>query len=126
MLTAVRSSFRRYVRVPCQVVREHDFKLVGDLGLDLSTNGMRVRGMGTNVLSGEEVVVSFKPPRSNEYLDITATVARVLHGRRPGDRGLAFGLEFQDLSKDEHNLLFAHLRGLAPAEALRPLRTLAA
>jgi len=59
MLTAVRSSFRRYVRVPCQVVREHDFKLVADLGLDLSTNGMRVRGL-TRVLSGEEVVVSFK------------------------------------------------------------------
>jgi hypothetical protein len=124
MLTAVRSSFRRYVRVPCQVVREHDFKLVGDLGLDLSTNGMRVRGL-TKVLSGEEVVVSFKPPRSNTYIDLTAVVARVLHGRRPGDRGLAFGLEFEGVSKDIHEFLFEHLKGLSPAEALRPLRPLA-
>lgn len=125
MLTAVRSSFRRYVRVPCQVVREHDFKLVADLGLDLSTSGMRVRGL-TRVLSGEEVVVSFKPPRSNTYVDLDAVVARVLHGRRPGDRGLAFGLEFKDLTKDVHELLFEHLKGLSPAEALRPLRPLAA
>ena len=125
MLTAVRSSFRRYVRVPCQVVREHDFKLVADLGLDLSTTGMRVRGLA-RVLSGEEVVVSFRPPRSNDYLDLSATVARVLHGRRPGDRGLAFGLEFHDIPEGAHALLFEHLRGLAPAEALRPLRSLAA
>ncbi len=125
MLTAVRSSFRRYVRVPCQVVREHDFKLVADLGLDLSTTGMRVRGL-TKVLSGEEVVVSFKPPRSNTYIDLTATVARVLHGNRPGDRGLAFGLEFQGLDKEMYDLLFEHLKGLSPAEAMRPLRPLAA
>lgn len=125
MFTAVRSSFRRYVRVPCQVVREHDFKLVADLGLDLSTTGMRVRGL-TPVLSGEEVVVSFKPPRSNEYLDLSATVARVLHGKRPGDRGLAFGIEFADMPEDALKLLFEHLKGLGPAEAMRPLRPLAA
>ena len=125
MLNSVRRSFRRYVRVDCQVVREHDFKLIGDLGLDLSTDGMRVRGVH-RVLSGEEVMVSFRPPRSNQYLDLTATVARVLHGRRPGDRGLAFGLEFHGVAKDAYAVLFEKLRGLEPAEALRPLRPLAA
>jgi hypothetical protein len=126
MLTQpARRSFRRYVRLDCQVVREHDFKLLGDLGLDLSTEGMRVRAVH-RVLTGEEVLVSFRPPRSNQYIDISATVSRVLHGRRPGDRGLAFGLEFQGISRDQHALLFEKLRGLDPAEALRPLRPLAA
>jgi hypothetical protein len=124
MFNLIRRSFRRYVRLDCQVVREHDFKLVGDLGLDLSTDGMRVRGLG-RVLTGEEVLVSFRPPRSNDYLDLSATVARVLHGRRPGDRGLAFGLEFSGVSRDQYAVLFEKLRGLSPAEALRPLRPLA-
>ena len=64
----VRRSFRRFVRLDCQVIRESDFKLVGDLALDLSTKGMLVRSK-TRVLTGEEVVVSFKPPRCNQYFD---------------------------------------------------------
>ncbi|MBN9162411.1 MAG: PilZ domain-containing protein, partial [Myxococcales bacterium] len=96
-LEPIRTSFRRYVRIDCQVVREHDFRMVGDLALDLSTKGMLVRA-NERVLTGEEVVVSFKLPRSNEWFDAQGVVARVLHGRRPGDYGLSFGIEFVNLS----------------------------
>lgn len=118
-----RASFRRYVRIDCQVVREIDFRLIGDLALDLSTKGMLVRAR-ERVLTGEEVVVSFKLPRSNEWFDGQGVVARVLHGRRPGDYGLSFGIEFVNLSRDDELLLFEHLRGKAAPDAQRPPRPL--
>jgi hypothetical protein len=121
----IRASFRRYVRLDCQVVREHDFRLVGDLALDLSTRGMLVRAR-ERILTGEEVVVTFKPPRSNQWFDAQGTVARVLHGRRPGDYGLSFGIAFEGLSREDEHHLFEHLRGLPAPDALRPPRPLLA
>ena len=123
-LEPIRTSFRRYVRIDCQVVREHDFRMVGDLALDLSTKGMLVRA-NERVLTGEEVGGSCKLPRSNEWFDAPGVVARVLHGRRPGDYGLSFGIEFVNLSKDDELILFEHLRGLAAPDAQRPPRPLA-
>lgn len=127
MFEPIRSSFRRYVRLDCQVVREHDFRLVGDLALDLSTHGMLVRACPSRrVLTGEEVIVSFKPPRSNEWFDAQGIVARVVHGRRPGDYGLSFGVEFYGMTREEELILFEHLRGLAAPDAQRPPRPLSA
>ena len=120
----VRRSFRRFVRLDCQVIRESDFKLVGDLALDLSTRGILVRSK-TRVLTGEEVVVSFKPPRCNQYFDAMGIVARVLHGRRPGDIAPSLGIEFIGVSAEDERMLFEHLRGMAAPDALRPPRTLA-
>ncbi len=118
-----RASFRRYVRIDCQVVREFDFRLIGDLALDLSTKGMLVRAR-ERVLTGEEVVVSFQLPRSNAWFDAQGVVARVLHGRRPGDYGLSFGIEFVNLSLDDELILFEQLRGKPAPDALRPPRPL--
>lgn len=125
-LEPVRCVFRRFVRIDCQVVRELDFRLVGDLALDLSTNGMLVRGCGVRVLTGEELLVAFRPPRCNVWIDAQATVARVVHGRRPGDTGLSFGLEFHGMEKQHEALLFERLRGMAAPDAMRPPRPLAA
>ena len=119
----VRTSFRRYVRTPCQVVREHDFTLVGDLALDLSTNGMMVRA-AKRVLTGEEVFLAFKPPRSNRWIDAQGVVARVVHGRRPGDSGLAFGIEFHTIDQDHRDALFESLRGMHAPDPMRPPRPL--
>lgn len=125
MIEPMRASFRRYVRLECQVVREIDFRLVGDLALDLSTKGMRVRVRpGERVLTGEEVFVSFKPPRTNEWFDAQGVVARVIHGRRHGDRGLALGIEFCYLCEREELYLFEQLRGLPVPDAQRPPRPL--
>lgn len=119
----VRRSFRRYVRLDCQVVREHDFVVVGDLALDLSTRGILVRAK-KRVLTGEEMIISFKPPRCNQWFDAQATVARVIHGRRPGDYGLCMGLEFHNVERDSERFLFEHLRGLHAPDAQRPPRPL--
>jgi hypothetical protein len=119
----VRREFRRYVRLDCQVVREHDFQLVGDLAFDLSTRGMLVRAK-TRVLTGEELVVSFKAPYSSRWFDAAATVARVIHGRRPGDYGLCLGIEFHGVDDGDREFLFDQLRGRGCPEPLRPPRCL--
>jgi len=124
----IRKHFRRYVRLDCEVVRDFDFKLVGDLALDLSPRGMLVRAKKPDsqrrimpVLTGEEVVVSFKAPRSNTWFDAQGVIARVVHGRRPGDYGLSYGIEFHHHDEQE---LFEHLRGLGRPDAQRPCRPL--
>ncbi len=122
-LEPVRCAFRRFVRIDCQVVREHDFRLVGDLALDLSTNGMLVRAR-ERVLTGEEVFVAFKPPRSNRWMDAQGIVTRVVHGRRPGDTGLSFGIEFYSIEQQYQELLFEKLRGMHAPDAMRPPRPL--
>lgn len=122
-LEPVRRSFRRFVRIDCQVVREHDFRLVGDLALDLSTRGMLVRAR-SRVLTGEELLVAFRPPRCNRWIDAQATVARVVHGRRPGDTGLSFGIEFHGMERDYEDLIFEKLRGMTAPDAMRPPRPL--
>lgn len=122
-LEPVRHAFRRFVRIDCQVVREHDFRLVGDLALDLSTKGMLVRAR-TRVLTGEELLVAFRPPRCNRWIDAQGTVARVVHGRRPGDTGLSFGIEFHGMEHEFQDLIFEKLRGMAAPDAMRPPRPL--
>ena len=57
-----RRSPRRGVLLRCQVVRERDFRLVADLALDLSTEGMLV-STDARVLTGEPLLVSFRVPR---------------------------------------------------------------
>ena len=122
-LEPVRQSFRRFVRIDCQVVREHDFSLVGDLALDLSTKGMLVRAR-RRVLTGEELLVAFRPPRCNRWIDAHGTVARVVHGRRPGDTGLSFGIEFHGMESEYQELIFEKLRGMVAPDAMRPPRPL--
>jgi hypothetical protein len=119
----VRRAFRRFVRIDCQVVRERDFRVVADLAFDLSTNGMLVRAK-ERVLTGEELVVSFKPPRCNRWFDAVAVVARVVHGRRPGDTGPCLGIEFQGVDRDDEWLLADHLRGMSAPDPMRPPRPL--
>jgi hypothetical protein len=115
---APRRAFRRYVRLDCQVVREHDFRVIGDLALDLSEAGMLVT-THHRVLTGEEVVIAFKPPSSNRWVDAVGTVARVVHGRRPGDRGRCLGIEFHGMDTDDRHHLWQSLRGLPAPEPLR-------
>jgi hypothetical protein len=113
-----RRAFRREVILSCQVVRERDFRLVADLALDLSTEGMLVSTQ-ERVLTGEELLVSFRPPRSRRWVDLQATVARVVHGRRPSDRGRCLGLSFHGVGEADRRLLFQHLRGLPAPEPAR-------
>ena len=109
-----RRTMRRAVRVDCQVVRERDFKLLGDWALDLSPDGMLVVTRDV-VLTGEEVIVSFPVPRTRVIIDAVATVARVVHGRRPTDRHRrALGLCFDDMEPEVRRMLRASLRHIPP------------
>jgi hypothetical protein len=109
-----RRAFRHAVEIRCQVVRERDFRVIADRVIDLSTDGMRVP-TEARVLTGERLIVSFLAPRSKLWIDAEATVARVVHGRRPGERGRSLGLAFHGLSRDTRHALFQGLRALPPA-----------
>jgi len=103
-----RDAMRRAAPGGCQVVRERDFKLVGHLTLDLSTEGMLVMA-DPGVLTGESMIVSFLAPRTRVWVDAEATVVRVVHGRRPGDLGVALGLAFHYLEPKARAVLGASL-----------------
>jgi hypothetical protein len=84
---------RRAVRLECEVVRERDFKRVARQAVDVSPDGMLALA-DAPVLTGEEVIVTFRAPRSNDWFDACGTVARVVHGRRAGDAGHCLGIQF--------------------------------
>jgi PilZ domain len=118
-----RRAFRHAVSIPCQIVRERDFRLVADRALDLSTDGMLVP-TDLPVLTGEPLLVSFdlsrfQRARPRVWLDAEAVVARVEHGRRPGDRGRRLGIAFQGVASEARQALFGLLRALPPAGGLR-------
>ncbi|HLK37739.1 MAG TPA: PilZ domain-containing protein [Polyangiaceae bacterium] len=104
-----RARLRRAVSTPCEVVRERDFKLVGTRVLDLSTKGMLLE-TDLSVLTGEDLVVSFKSPSSERWYDCEATIARVLHGRRRVDAKRAVGISFVSLHLLDELLLCEELR----------------
>lgn len=116
-----RRSVRRSVRVDCQVVRERDFKLLGKNAIDLSPEGMLVVS-GEPVLTGEPVIVSFRVPATDVWLDAEATIARVVHGRRPGDRARCLGVQFDALDAEARELLCQQLQGRPPPVPLRAPR----
>jgi hypothetical protein len=89
---------RHTLRIPCQVVRERDFRLVADRIDDLSIDGMLV-APADPVLTGEPVIVTFQAPGSDEWFDAEATVARVVHARRPGEVTRGLGLVFDRLPR---------------------------
>jgi hypothetical protein len=94
--------------LPCQAVREHDFVLIADRTLDISNDGLLLP-LRRRVLTGESLIVSFQIP--GMWIDAEATVARVIHGRRPGDDGLAAGVLFDRLSPSARAALAGFLHG---------------
>ncbi len=109
-----RRTSRHTVKIPCQVVRERDFSLLGDRVVDLSESGALV-GPADPALTGERVIVSFRIPRSTVWIDAEATITRVVHGRRPGEYTRALALEFDDLDALPRFMLKEALRAAPPA-----------
>lgn len=99
------------VRIPCQLVRLRDFRLVGKTIADLSEEGALVEASEA-VLTGEPLLLSFRAPFSSRWIDADAVVARVLHGRRPGDLRRSFGVSFTSLGPEARRLLHEGLWGL--------------
>jgi hypothetical protein len=111
---AHRGSTRHSVKLACQVVRERDFQLVADRIVNLSSTGLFV-SPADPALTGERLIVSFQIPHSGQWVDAEATVARVVHGRRPGEftRGLA--LELENVEEIPHMILGRALRRCPPS-----------
>jgi hypothetical protein len=106
-----RGSTRRDVVLPCQAVREHDFVLVAERTLDVSVEGVLLP-IQRRVLTGETLIVSFQIPGT--WIDAECTVTRVIHGRRPGDEGMAAGVVFDVLSASSRAALAGYLHGRPP------------
>ena len=100
---------RRKVRPVCEVVRLRDFRLVGRQVIDLSTRGMLLE-TDLSILTGEEVLVSFKSPVDSRWFDFEASVARVLQGRRQRDERRAVGISFGNSDPWTEIVLCDHLR----------------
>jgi hypothetical protein len=99
-----RARVRRTVKTECQIVRERDFKLVGTEIIDVSVRGMLLFA-DVPILTGEELLVTFKGPTTSRWYDCAGTVARVLHGRRREDRRRAVGVSFEGLGPFHELLL---------------------
>ncbi len=108
-----RRAMRHAVQISCQVVRERDFRLIGDCIVDVSTTGVLVTPADP-VLTGERVITSFRLPGSSFWIDVEATVARVVHGRRPSEHSRAIALEFDPLPGLTELVAAAALQGLPP------------
>ena len=108
-----RRALRRGVEVDCQVVAERDFRLLGSQTMDLSPEGMLLRS-DAEVTLGEEVYVALKPPGSGWWIDAVARVARIVAGRRTGDRGRGIGLEFVSMDPVDRAMLRGRLLGYPP------------
>ncbi len=117
-----RRGSRRALHIPYgQVIRERDFRVVSNLTVDLSPFGALVRA-DRQVLTGEEVILSLRPARREHWVDVFATVTRVLHGRRKYDTmGPCLGLQFYGVDAAARRALYVNLASPEP----RLARTLA-
>ncbi len=105
---------RRSVRLNCQVVRERDFQLIADRIVNLSETGLVV-SPADPALTGERLIISFQIPHSGHWVDAEATVARVVHGRRPGEHTRGLALEFDSVEEIPKMLLGRALHRCPPA-----------
>ena len=107
-------STRHSVRLECQVVRERDFQLIADRIVNLSASGLVV-SPADPALTGERLIVSFKIPHSSHWVDAEAVVARVVHGRRPGEYTRALALELENVEEIPQMILSRALGRCPPA-----------
>lgn len=105
---------RRLVRsIACQVVSaEGEFRLLSDEILELSATGMLVRARpNVPVRLGEPVVVSFRTPGSERYVDACARVVRQEPIEKAGE-GEQLALTFSELDPFSRSYLQARVEHL--------------
>lgn len=116
-----RKTTRRAVNTQCQVVEESEFVLLGAEAVDISVDGMFVRSEAHPAL-GTEVFVSFQAPGTEDWIDVSATVARVVRGRRRSDGVSGLGLRFGGMTGGQREVLSESLIGRPPPIPARHLR----
>jgi hypothetical protein len=117
-----RRSTRHAAKLVCQVVREGDFRLIARRTIDVSAEGMRVVLGDVDVKVGEALLVSFQVTPFGLWFDVEGKVARVIAGRRPGDRGRrAMGVKL-DLPAVTRLILRGAIRKIPPPVPARAQR----
>lgn len=111
---AERRSVRRYVRLDCELVRLRGFRLIGRRALDLSTTGVRVAALD-DAAPGEPVILTFRAPGTEAWIDVEGSVARVVRGRRASDCGASVGVSFDEIDPTHRAVLVRALPKLPPA-----------
>ncbi len=107
-----RRAIRRAIQIDCQVVRERDFKIVGERTVDLSTDGMLVP-TELDVEPGEELFVSFQLMFGIQ-VDVGGKIARLIRGLRTDDQGPCVGVKFDGLDPVTRHIMRGSLRKVPP------------
>jgi hypothetical protein len=108
-----RREIRRALRLHCRVVMPWAKSVVADTSFDLSPEGMLVRAIEP-LYVGDKVEVAFRATDLGIWFDTEAHIARIIHGRRPGDHGRCYGLAFDSLSAVQRLILRGHYRRVPP------------
>lgn len=117
-----RKNVRRFVGVRCEAVADRDFRLIGRLMRDLSTDGAFVE-TDAPLVPGDVVYLSFQAPRTRVWMDACAVVARRVEGRRGSDRGRrGVGLRFVSMDAGDRAILAASLQRMPPPVPERNVR----
>jgi hypothetical protein len=116
-----RGILRRAVDLHCQAVADDGFRLIGHRMLDLSPDGALVQSV-SEVGVGETVVLAFPTPGGFSWIDAEASVARIIRGRRHGDRGPSIALRFERMDPVARAILRGSLHGLPPPVPGRDVR----
>lgn len=118
-----RKVMRHAATLACEVVREADFCRIGTRTLDVSTAGMRVALDDCDEIAlGDALFVALQVTPFGLWLDARARVARIVHGRRPTDRGAEIGLHFEDFSAVSKLILKGAVRKVPPPVPTRARR----
>jgi hypothetical protein len=109
-----RQAIRRAIELSCCVVRRRDAKVIGRRAFDLSPYGMRVELADIDVDPGDMFHVCFRATDIQKWFYTEASAARILHGRRPRERGRSLGLRFETLDAVSRLILRGALRKVPP------------
>ncbi|MDP9036975.1 MAG: PilZ domain-containing protein [Myxococcota bacterium] len=113
-----RREVRRAAKLACRVSARSDGKVIALWAVDLSPQGMLLLS-DARLDPADRLLVSFHATEIPIWFDTEATVARVVEGRRAGDRGRALGIRFESLSAVSRLILRGHFNRLPPTAATR-------
>jgi Tfp pilus assembly protein PilZ len=115
-----REASRRAVHLECEAVRDRGFVLAGRRLLDLSSQGAFLESERDLDL-GEEIILSFRAPRTRLWMDARGIVVRRIEGKRRSDRARGVGLQFLPMDAPDRAVLEATLIKVPPTLPSRPI-----
>lgn len=105
---------RHAIETSAQIVRLEDFRLLSSSITNLSATGA-LSGISANARRGDQLIVTFRVPRTDVWVDVDAMVTRVVRGNRPTDPGQQVGLTFTGVSASSQRWIDWALKHSMPA-----------